>query len=63
MHRHLASLPHNRLAPPSPDERVSLFQDKHGYTDARMKVISITGYKGGVAKSTTAIHLATFLVS
>ena len=26
-----------------------------------MKLITVTGYKGGCAKSTTAIHLATFL--
>ncbi len=26
-----------------------------------MKIVTITGYKGGVAKSCTAIHLATFL--
>ena len=26
-----------------------------------MKLITVTGYKGGVAKSTTAIHLSTFL--
>jgi chromosome partitioning protein len=26
-----------------------------------MKVITVTGFKGGVAKSTTAIHLATYL--
>jgi chromosome partitioning protein len=26
-----------------------------------MKILTITGYKGEVAKSTTAIHLATFL--
>ena len=25
-----------------------------------MKIITVTGYKGGIAKSTTAIHLATF---
>lgn len=25
-----------------------------------MKIITVTGYKGGVAKSTTAIHIATF---
>ena len=25
-----------------------------------MKIITVTGYKGGVAKSSTAIHLATF---
>ena len=25
-----------------------------------MKIITVTGYKGGVAKSNTAIHLATF---
>jgi chromosome partitioning protein len=25
-----------------------------------MRIITITGYKGGVAKSCTAIHLATF---
>lgn len=26
-----------------------------------MKIITVTGYKGGVTKSTTAIHLSTFL--
>ena len=26
-----------------------------------MKVITVTGYKGGVSKSTTAIHIATYL--
>ena len=26
-----------------------------------MKIVTVTGYKGGIAKSTTAIHLATFL--
>jgi chromosome partitioning protein len=26
-----------------------------------MKIITVTGYKGGVAKSCTAVHLATFL--
>lgn len=25
-----------------------------------MKIVTVTGYKGGVAKSTTAVHLATF---
>jgi len=25
-----------------------------------MKIVTVTGYKGGVAKSTTAIHIATF---
>ncbi len=25
-----------------------------------MKIVTVTGYKGGIAKSTTAIHLATF---
>ena len=25
-----------------------------------MKIITVTGYKGGVEKITTAIHLATF---
>ena len=25
-----------------------------------MKIVTVTGYKGGVAKSTTAIHVATF---
>ena len=26
-----------------------------------MKIITVTGYKGGVSKSTTAVHIATFL--
>ena len=25
-----------------------------------MKIVTVTGYKGGVAKSTTAVHVATF---
>ena len=25
-----------------------------------MKIITVTGYKGGVAKSTTSVHLATY---
>ncbi|WP_235335273.1 ParA family protein [Aphanizomenon flos-aquae] len=29
----------------------------------RKKIVTITGYKGGVGKSTTAVHLATFFSS
>lgn len=32
-----------------------------GKPDYQMKIVTITGYKGGTGKSTTSIHLATFL--
>jgi len=31
--------------------------------DAVKKIVTITGYKGGVGKSTTAVHLATYFSS
>ena len=32
----------------------------YSFTESQMKIITVTGYKGGVAKSTTAMHLASF---